>query len=70
MTPHENLKIVKEFCERGLKVRPLLFITELVSDRQLKLQVGWALSDSCKHKMGVTQGSILWPILFSIKRNN
>ena len=54
----------------GLKGRLPIFISEFLSDRQFKLRVGSTHSDYYEQEMGVPQGSILSPTLFSIKINS
>ena len=54
----------------GLKGRLSLFISEFLNDRSLKLREGSTHSDSFEQEMGVPQGSILSPTLFSIKINS
>ena len=54
----------------GLKGRLPIFISQFLTDRHFKVKVGSTLSDSHEQEMGVPQGSILSPTLFSIKINS
>ena len=62
--------ILKDLSDMGLRGRLPLFISEFLSDRNFKVRVGSTLSDSFEQEMGVPQGSILSPTLFSIKINS
>ena len=46
------------------------FIQSFLSERSFKVRVGSTLSELHEQEMGVPQGSILFPALFSIKINN
>jgi len=46
------------------------FIKHFLDDRQFKVRLGSTLSDSFQQEMGVPQGSILSPVLFSLKINS
>ena len=46
------------------------FIQSFLSERSFKVRVGSTLSELHEQEMGVPQGSILSPDLFSIKINN
>ena len=54
----------------GLKGCLPIFISQFLTDRHFKVKVGSTLSDSHEQEMGVPQGSILSPTLFSIKINS
>ena len=62
--------ILKDLSDMGLRGRLPIFISEFLSDRNFKVRVGSTLSDSFEQEMGVPQGSILSPTLFSIKINS
>ena len=62
--------ILKDLHNLGLKGRLPTFISKFLSNRSFNVRVGNTLSDTFEQKQGVPQGSILSPILFSIKLNN
>ena len=62
--------ILKDLYNLGLKGRLPSFISNFLSNRSFNVRVGNTLSDTFEQEQGVPQGSILSPILFSIKINN
>ena len=46
------------------------FVDGFLSHRLLKVRAGSTLSDTYEQEMGIPQGSILSPVLFSLKINN
>ena len=62
--------ILSDLHELGFRGRLPLFIQNFLSDRQFQVRIGTTLSDVHEQEMGVPQGSILSPALFSIKINN
>ena len=62
--------ILKDLSDMGLRGRLPIFISQFLSDRNFKVRVGSTLSDPFEQEMGVPQGSILSPTLFSIKINS
>ena len=61
--------ILSDMHEMGFRGRLPIFIREFLSDRSFRVRVGSTLSDPFDQEMGVPQGSILSPALFSIKIN-
>lgn len=55
---------------KGLQGHLSPFIGHFLQDRQFWVRFASSLSDLCKQKEGVPQGSILSPTLFSIKINS
>ena len=62
--------ILKDLSDMGLRGHLPLFISQFLSDRYFKVRVGSTFSDSFEQEMGVPQGSILSPTLFSVKINS
>ena len=62
--------ILSDLHELGFRGRLPLFIQNFLSDRQFQVRVGTTLSDVHEQEMGVPQGSILSPALFSINPPN
>ena len=62
--------IMRDLFDSGLRGRLPQFIGEFLRDRRFKVRVGTTFSDTHFQEMGVPQGSILSPILFSLKINN
>ena len=62
--------ILSDLYEFGFRGRLPLFIQNFLADRQFQVRLGTTLSDVHEQEMGVPQGSILSPALFSIKINN
>ena len=62
--------ILKDLSDMGLRGRLPMFISQFLTDRHFKVKVGSTLSESHEQEMGVPQGSILSPTLFSIKINS
>ena len=67
-TQRGNMEFLKHLSDMGLRGRLPIFISQFLTDRHFK--VGSTLSDSHEQEMGVPQGSILSPTLFSIKINS
>ena len=62
--------ILSDLHDLGFRGRLPLFIENFLSDRTFRVRVGSNLSDLHSQELGVPQGSILSPVLFSIKINN
>ena len=62
--------ILFDLYDMGFRGRMPTFIQEFLKDRTFRVRVGSTLSNPCDQEMGVPQGSILSPALFSIKINN
>ena len=62
--------ILSDLHVLGFRGRLPLFIVNFLSDRTFRVRVGASLSDIHSQELGVPQGSILSPVLFSIKINN
>ena len=62
--------ILQDLFNMGLRGHLPIFIENFLRDRKFKVRVGSDLSDSFNQEVGVPQGSILSPTLFSIKINN
>jgi ribonuclease HI len=62
--------IMSDLLNMGFKGHLPIFIQNFLSNRSFHVRVGSTLSDSFEQEMGVPQGSILSPVLFSIKINN
>ena len=62
--------ILADMHSMGFRGRLPTFIKEFLSDRSFRVRVGSTHSDPFQQEMGVPQGSILSPVLFSIKINN
>ena len=62
--------ILSDLHDLGFRGRLPNFIKNFLADRQFQVRMGTTLSDIHHQEMGVPQGSILSPALFSIKINN
>ena len=62
--------ILADYWDVGFSGHLPRFIQSFLSKRSFKVRVGSTLSELHEQKMGVLQGSILSPALFSIKINN
>ena len=62
--------ILKDLETMGFRGYLPIFIERFLDNRSFTVRVGSANSDFFKQEMGVPQGSILSPTLFSIKMNN
>ena len=62
--------IVKDLHQAGIKGHMAFFIKNFLSHRTFKVRVGNTYSDTFIQKNGVPQGSILSPLLFTLKLNN
>ena len=62
--------ILKDLHEAGLRGRMPEFISKFLENRNFRVRLGSALSDSFEQEMGVPQGSILSVTLFSLKINS
>ena len=62
--------IMDDLFNMGLRGRMPMFIENFLSDRTFNVRLGAVLSDLHEQEMGVPQGSILSPTLFSIKMNS
>ena len=62
--------ILADLWDLGLRGYLPRFIQSFLSERFFRIRVGSTLSELQKQEMGVPQGSILSPALFSIKINN
>jgi hypothetical protein len=62
--------ILSDLHDLGFRGHLPLFIQNFLADRQFQVRVGTTLSDIHQQEMGVPQGSILSPALFSIKIND
>ena len=61
---------MKDLHEAGLRGRMPEFISKFLENRNFRVRLGSALSDSFEQEMGVPQGSILSVTLFSLKINS
>ena len=62
--------ILKDMHDHGLRGHLPLFIENFLKDRSFNVRIGTSISDNFIQEMGVPQGSILSPTLFSIKINS
>ena len=62
--------IMKDLHGMGFRGRLPVFIEGFLADRQFRVRAGSVFSDLFEQEMGVPQGSILSPALFSIKIND
>ena len=62
--------ILADLWNLGLRGHLPRFIQSFLSERSFRVRVGSTLSELHEQEMGVPQGSILSPALFSIKINN
>ena len=62
--------ILSDMHDMGFRGRLPIFIREFLEGRSFRVRVGSTHSDPVSQEMGVPQGSILSPVLFSIKINN
>ena len=62
--------ILSDLFDMDFRGRLPIFIEGFLANRMFKVKVGSTLSDNFEQEMGVPQGSILSPALFSIKINN
>ena len=62
--------IMDDLFNMGLRGRMPIFIKQFLSDRSFNVRLGSVLSDVHSQEMGVPQGSILSPTLFSVKMNS
>ena len=62
--------ILSDMHDMGFRGRLPVFIREFLKGRSFRVRVGSTHSDPVSQEMGVPQGSILSPVLFSIKINN
>ena len=62
--------MLADLWDLGLRGQLPRFIKSFLSERFFRVRVGSTLSELHKQEMGVPQGSILSPALFSIKINN
>ena len=62
--------ILADMHTMGFRGRLPVFIKGFLSGRSFRVRVGSTHSDAFEQEMGVPQGSILSPVLFSIKINN
>ena len=62
--------ILSDLQELGFRGRLPHFIQQFLSDREFQVRLGTTLSDLHQQELGVPQGSILSPALFSIKIND
>ena len=62
--------IMRDLHNLGLRGRLPVFIYNFLEDRSFKVRLGTVLSAPFSQEMGVPQGSILSPVLFSIKINS
>ena len=61
---------MQDLFDIGLRGHLPIFISNFLKDRHFKVKVGSTLSDSFKQEVGVPQGSIISPTLFSVKINS
>ena len=62
--------ILADLWDLGFRGHLPRFIQSFLSERSFRVRVGSTLSELHEQEMGVPQGSILSPALFSIKINN
>ena len=62
--------ILKDMHNHGLRGHLPLFIENFLKDRIFNVRIGTSMSDNYIQEMGVPQGSILSPTLFSLKINS
>ena len=61
--------ILRDMHEAGLRGHLPVFINQFLTGRRFRVRVGGVLSELHSQEMGVPQGSILSPTLFSLKIN-
>ena len=59
--------ILSDLYDLDFRRHLLTFIDEFLSHRLFQVRAGSTLSDTYEQEMGVPQGSILYPVLFSLK---
>ena len=62
--------ILSDLYDLGFRGHLPTFIDGFLSHRLFQVRAGYTLSDTYEQEMGVSQGSILSPVLFSLKINN
>ena len=62
--------ILKDMHKHGLRGHLPLFIGNFLKDRSFNVRIGTSTSENFIQEMGVPQGSILSPTLFSLKINS
>ena len=60
--------ILADFWDLGFRGHLPRFIQSFLSESSFRVRVGSTLSELHEQEMGVPQGSILWPALFSINK--
>ena len=62
--------ILSDLCDLDFRGHLPTFVGGFLSHRLFQVRAGSTLSDMYEQEMGVSQGSILSPVLFSLKINN